>query len=101
MNVIYRDLKAENIVVDEDGYLALIDFGISRKIEPNVRVNSFIGTTEYMAPEFFDEDEDAGYSIAVDWWALGVLTYEQFVGYPPFFDGQSNIRKLKKKITTQ
>lgn len=99
MNVIYRDLKMENIVVDETGYLALTDFGISKKIEPSEVAHSYCGTPEYMAPEMFNSEQ--GYNFAVDWWALGIIIYEMFVGCPPFYNGHTDNRKLISMITTK
>ena len=74
----------ENIVMDENGNLALTDFGISKQIENDEVARSFCGTPVYMAPEIFKANEE-GYSYPVDWWALGVLIYEMIVGYPPFY----------------
>ena len=49
--IAHRDLKLENILIDQKGYLKIIDFGISKKFEPNLDAETFCGTKEYMAPE--------------------------------------------------
>ncbi|CAH1398335.1 unnamed protein product [Nezara viridula] len=69
--VIYRDLKAENILLDSDGHVVLIDFGLSKWLKYGNRTNTLCGTLQYMAPEIFFLN---GYGHAVDWWALGTLT---------------------------
>jgi len=88
----------ENIVVDENGNLALTDFGISKSIENDEVAHSFCGTPVYMAPELFKATE-VGYSYAIDWWALGVLIYEMLVGYPPFYNSSADNKKLIAMIT--
>lgn len=80
--IIYRDLKPENILMDEDGYLALTDFGLAKVLEEGQQANTFCGTPDYLAPEILT---DSGHSFPVDWWAIGILTYEMIVGCPPFF----------------
>ncbi len=91
-HVVYRDLKLENVLLNEDGYVCLVDFGISKQFSDensadatakNQRTYSVRGTPEYMAPEMLDR---SGHSYPVDWWALGTLTYEMLIGQPPFYE---------------
>ena len=81
-NVLYRDLKLENLVMDSEGHVACIDFGLSKEGVKNGDITkTFVGTPEYLAPEVIRKK---GYGKAVDWWSLGVLTYEMIQGEPPF-----------------
>lgn len=79
--IIYRDLKPENLVLDRNGHVTLTDFGLAKK-EVRDMTHTFCGTPEYMAPELIQK---RGHSCAVDWWSLGVFLYEMVAGLPPFY----------------
>jgi cGMP-dependent protein kinase len=83
-NIVYRDLKPENVMLDNQGYLKLIDFGIAKKLEEGRgRTFTMVGTPHYMAPEVM---RGQGYGTPVDLWSLGVIQYEFVCGYLPFAD---------------
>ena len=101
-DVIYRDLKPDNLVLDQDGHCMLTDFGLSKEgvMEHTSGARSFCGSIAYLAPEMLRK---AGHGKAVDWYLLGVVFYELLVGQPPYlaptkeelFD---NIERGKLKI---
>ncbi|VUZ48333.1 unnamed protein product [Hymenolepis diminuta] len=81
-NIMYRDLKLENLLLTLKGYLKLLDFGLCKEgMGPNDRTDTFCGTPEFVAPEMITGN---GYTRAIDWWCLGVLIYEMIVGKCPF-----------------
>ena len=82
--IIYRDLKPENLIINHDGYLKLIDFGCAKIIENNNDLSSsFCGSPSYVSPEIINGD---GHNLSTDWWSFGILLYELFYGFPPFYD---------------
>jgi len=81
--IIFRDLKAENVVIDEDGHALLTDFGLSKEgIQDEIPSNSFCGSVAYLAPEILAK---AGHNRLVDWYLFGAFVYEMLVGQPPYF----------------
>lgn len=101
MGIIYRDIKLENILLDRDGHIVITDFGLSKELLPdtNGRAHSFCGTIEYMAPEVVKSNPN-GHDIAVDWWSVGVLTYELLTGASPFtIEGERNTQsEISRRI---
>lgn len=92
--IAYRDLKPENLVLNEQGYCYVIDFGLATKID-NGKTWTFCGTPDYLAPEII---RGKGHDWGVDYWGLGVLLYELTHGYPPFYatDPTGTARKILK-----
>lgn len=77
--IVYWDLKPENLLVTKTGYLKLIDFGLSKWIKN--RTYTLCGTPEYLAPEVILLK---GHGKPVDFWCLGILMYEMLTGFCPF-----------------
>jgi len=93
-DIIYRDLKPENILLHQSGHICLTDFGLSKDLDPMCTESyTLCGTPEYVAPEVIVQK---GHGKAVDWWALGILTFELYTGQPPFY--HNNKRALYRKI---
>ena len=95
-DILYRDLKPENVLVDERGHLRLTDFGLCRGnfVQRRDRAMSFVGSPEYMSPEIL---LGTGYDYSVDFYTLGVLLYEMLVGLPPHYN--ENKMQMYKDIT--
>ncbi|KAF7728052.1 camp-dependent protein kinase catalytic subunit [Apophysomyces ossiformis] len=89
-DVVYRDLKPENLLLDAHGHIKITDFGFAKHV-PDVTW-TLCGTPDYLAPEVI---QSKGYGKAVDWWSLGVLIFEMLAGYPPFYD-EDHLRLYEK-----
>ncbi|KFD53269.1 hypothetical protein M514_05750 [Trichuris suis] len=79
--VIYRDMKMENVVLDERAHVKLVDFGLAKWLKRGERTKTICGTLHYMAPETLT---GLGYSHSADWWSLGVLLHTLVCGTYPF-----------------
>ncbi|KAF2358666.1 Protein kinase domain [Trinorchestia longiramus] len=78
--IIYRDLKMENLLLDEDGHIKLIDFGLAKWLRYGNKTGSICGTLHLMAPEVCS---GSWYGHSVDWWSLGIIAYCLVVGRYP------------------
>lgn len=88
-NIVYRDLKPENVVLDGNGHVRLADFGLAKVLKPehNFLTQTICGTTAYAAPEML---QSKPYNISLDLWCLGVFTYHILTGRTPYnFKGRT------------
>jgi cGMP-dependent protein kinase len=92
-SIIYRDLKPENLMIDEEGYLKLIDFGTAKLLDG--KTYTMLGTPQYIAPEVI---LGKGYSLTADIWSLGIVSYELVTGSVPFGENEQDPYKIYEKI---
>lgn len=92
-NIVYRDLKPENVLIEVDGHIKLADFGLSKQFKRDERSFSYCGSPEYMCPEILKRE---GHNHMVDYYTLGAILYEMLTGLPPFYT--NNKSEMTKRI---
>ncbi|XP_044523542.1 rhodopsin kinase GRK7 [Gracilinanus agilis] len=101
LGIVYRDMKPENVLLDDRGNCRLSDLGLAVQIQDGKPITQRAGTNGYMAPEILKEEES--YSYPVDWFAMGCSIYEMVAGRTPFKDYKEKVSKedLKQRTLEQ
>ncbi|XP_044210140.1 rhodopsin kinase grk7-b [Thunnus albacares] len=89
MDIVYRDLKPENVLLDGKGQCRLSDLGLAVELPKGKMICQKAGTSGYMAPEILRQEN---YRMSVDWWALGCSIYEMVAARLPFKDFREKVQ---------
>lgn len=92
-SILHRDIKLSNILIDKNGYLKLIDFGLAKRT--NDFTSTSIGTSYYMSPEVIIGN---GYTYTCDYWSIGIVLYKIFYGVFPFGNDSYNNMDIYNSI---
>ncbi|CAF1344937.1 unnamed protein product [Rotaria magnacalcarata] len=93
--IIYRDVKMENILLDEYGNIKIIDFGLSKWLSLGQKTSTICGTLQYIAPEVLSVRP---YDHRVDWWSLGILMYACLFGEYPVAATKDHVTMANKVL---
>ena len=91
--IILRDLRLDNIIIDQDGYLKITNFKMNQLFKLNNQYMFLKETSEFLAPEVISFNQCEKHS---DWWSYGIILYQLLFGIPPFFSNDDNI--LRQQI---
>uniref|UniRef100_A0A674JY45 G protein-coupled receptor kinase n=1 Tax=Terrapene triunguis TaxID=2587831 RepID=A0A674JY45_9SAUR len=97
IRILYRDMKPENVLLDDNGNCRLSDLGLAVQVKEGKTITQRAGTNGYMAPEILKEEN---YSYPVDWFAMGCSIYEMVAGRTPFKDFKEKVNKDEVKKRT-
>lgn len=90
LNIIHRDIKDENIILNEKFHVKLIDLGSASFMAPGQLFSTFCGTVEYCSPEVLSGEKYRGPELEM--WSMGVTLYTLVFGENPFFDIEETIQ---------
>ncbi|XP_066091305.1 rhodopsin kinase GRK1 [Saccopteryx bilineata] len=99
--IVYRDLKPENVLLDDEGNIRISDLGLAVELkEGQTKTKGYAGTPGFMAPELLRGEE---YDFSVDYFALGVTLYEMIVARGPFRARGEKVenKELKQRILSE
>ncbi|XP_003218299.1 rhodopsin kinase GRK7 [Anolis carolinensis] len=97
IQIVYRDMKPENVLLDDNGHCRLSDLGLAVEVKEGKEIRQRAGTNGYMAPEILNEE---AYTYPVDWFAMGCSIYEMIAGRTPFKDFKEKVNKDEVKKRT-
>ncbi|KAM3930467.1 rhodopsin kinase GRK7 [Leptodactylus fuscus] len=98
IKILYRDMKPENVLLDDNGNCRLSDLGLAVKVKDGQPITSRAGTNGYMAPEML---KDENYSYPADWFSMGCTIYEMIAGQTPFKDPKEKNKDEVKRRTLE
>ncbi|CAM9989147.1 unnamed protein product [Heterosigma akashiwo] len=96
-DVVYRDLKPENVLLDADGHVQLADMGLAKVLHEGEKTLTFCGTESYIAPEIIARQH---YRFSVDLWQFGCFVFELYCGRSPFWKPRHLRQNLHETISS-